>query len=156
MKLYTLLLIVAGAAGAVYAKSDFPSAAARGATLEAAEQRIQDRTFKHAVVPAKMVVPFTAKMPEIAAEEPVAAVGLTGYDLLNALAAQLNPTGVLMLGDNAVILFGEKKMKVGDVVDIAFDKRTYSVELTDITRTSFTIRYNNQQVTRSIKSSKAP
>src|SRR6202000_2327519 len=75
----------------------------------------------------------------------------TDRDLLFALAGKLTPTGTLFAAGEPILLFGQKKMKLGDRLSINFDGSAYEVIITAIERTSFTLKYNNEEYTRPIQ-----
>jgi hypothetical protein len=68
-----------------------------------------------------------------------------------AVAASLNPTGMVQIGGQPILLVGQKKFKVGDFIPIVFAGKTYELEVSMIDRTSFTLRSNGEDVTRPIK-----
>ena len=61
-----------------------------------------------------------------------------------------------MLNGEPVLLFREKKLKVGDSLTITFEGTTYVVVITAMDRSSFKIRFNREEITRPIKSRKVP
>lgn len=79
-------------------------------------------------------------------------------DFLALLASQLAPTGTFILNGEPIILFGQKRMKVGDKVPLYFESSVYELEIAGISQTSFTVRFKNEELTRQIsaKSSKNP
>lgn len=76
---------------------------------------------------------------------------LTGQALLEAVAPKIIPSGTIAIGDTPYLLFGEKRLKVGDYLTIAFEGRDYVLQIADIQSTAFTLRLNNATVTRPIK-----
>lgn len=72
-------------------------------------------------------------------------------DLLQRLAATVTPSGTMQLGDQFLLLFGQKKLKVGDRLPIVFQGATYELQVSAIERTSFSLRINNAEITRPIK-----
>jgi hypothetical protein len=136
-------------------KADVATPQARAVVVKNAEKLLTPKVHQYEVGKIDLVNPFSpAKAPvkvDIKSARPV-----TDHEFLVTLAAQLNPTGVLVLGDQSLLLFGEKKVKVGEPIRITFDKETYEVELVDLSRTAFTVRLNNEQTTRSIKPAKTP
>ncbi len=77
---------------------------------------------------------------------------LDDRDMLAALASHINPSGTVKLGDTYILLFGQKKLKVGDSIPIVFQGATYELQLSGIERTSYTLRLNKEEITRPIKS----
>jgi hypothetical protein len=73
-------------------------------------------------------------------------------NILAALASRITPSGTVKLGDTYILLFGQKKLKVGDVLPIVFQGATYELQLSAIERTSYTLRLNKEEITRPIKS----
>ena len=55
-----------------------------------------------------------------------------------------------------MLLFHEKKLKVGDNLKITVEGVDYSVTISAIDQTSFKIRLNGEEVTRPIKPGKVP
>ena len=153
-QVYILAALFAIVPAGLRAAADIPSSQARAKILENGEKLLSEPEHQYNTkTPAKS--PFTAK--PVANE--VKAAPKTGRpssdaEFLQILAAKLNPTGALMLGDQALLLFGEKKVKVGDTIKIPFDKDSVDVELVDLSGTSFTLRLNNEQLTRPIKPGK--
>ncbi|MDP2138755.1 MAG: hypothetical protein Q8J74_12975 [Candidatus Didemnitutus sp.] len=74
-----------------------------------------------------------------------------GNELLEAIAAGLNPTGSFVLSGSAILMFGQKRVKAGDEMTITFEGTDYVLVITDITPPNFTFRLNNEELTRSIK-----
>lgn len=76
---------------------------------------------------------------------------LSEADLVAALAAQLQPTGSLMLGGEPYLLFTERRQKIGDKVPVVLEKVEYTVEIVSIAGNRFRIRYNGREAERPIK-----
>lgn len=72
-------------------------------------------------------------------------------DLLALLAEQLNPTGTFFLNGEPLLLFGQKKVKVGELIPITLDGITFEVEVTAIERINFSLKYKQEELTRPIK-----
>jgi hypothetical protein len=138
-----------------HGKADIATPQVRSASIVAAEAVLGPRDFKHKADASDILNPFAPARAVVKAEAaPVARP--SDQEFINTLAAQLSPTGALQMGGQAFLLFGEKKVKVGEFIPINFDNETYEVELLDLTRTAFTVRLNNVQTTRSIKPAKTP
>lgn len=137
-------------------RADVPSYQSRASSIASGEKLVGGRSFGHQIG-EDLLNPFAPKYakPKENVPEKVARP-ISDREFLETLAAQLNPTGVLMLGDSALLTFREKKVKVGEMMKIVFDNHSYEVELVDVNRTAFTIKFNNVEVTRPIKSAKAP
>ncbi len=88
------------------------------------------------------------------AVEPVRPKG--DRDILEIIAAKVNPSGTFIMGGEPILLISKKKFKIGDRLTIAFDGRDYEVEITSIERTSFSLRLNRAELSRPIKPAKNP
>lgn len=75
----------------------------------------------------------------------------TDHDLLRAIAQSLKPSGYIVLGGTPSIAFGQKRVKAGSVLTITFEGNQYTLEVSNIDRTSFTLRLNREEFTRTIK-----
>ncbi len=79
-------------------------------------------------------------------------VALSDRELLKNMADSITPSGMMQLGDRAILLVGKKKLKVGDRLSVNTDGTAYELEVSAIDRTSFTLRLKNEEITRPIKS----
>jgi hypothetical protein len=86
----------------------------------------------------------------------VAPVVVSDRRILDAIAPRVNPTGTVTLGGEPILLFGQKRIKVGDVLPITFEGRSYSLVISAIQSTSFTVRLNNEETTRPINPASRP
>ena len=84
--------------------------------------------------------------------EPVQAAPASVYDLLETIAPQINPTGAISLGGQPLLLFGQKRVRVGDELPIIFDGERYTLIISRIETSSFTLRLGAAEVTRPIQS----
>jgi hypothetical protein len=75
----------------------------------------------------------------------------SAHDILAGIAAGLKPSGNFVIGGQEVLLFGEKRVKPGTNLTINFEGTEYTVEITAINHTSFTLRLNREEFTRPIK-----
>jgi ribosomal 50S subunit-recycling heat shock protein len=80
----------------------------------------------------------------------------TDAEILAIIAEKLSPSGTAVLNGEPILIIRQKKIKRGDRLSISFDGRDYEVEITDIQRTTFSLRLEKAQVTRPIKSGKTP
>lgn len=72
-------------------------------------------------------------------------------ELLEAIAKSLKPSGYIVLGGQASLSFGQKRVKAGGILTITFEGSQYTLEITSIDRTNFTLRLNREEFTRTIK-----
>ena len=76
--------------------------------------------------------------------------------ILESLAAKLPTTGTTVLKGETYLFLGRGRVKVGDKFTVAFNGQDYELELTAIDRTTFTLRYHGEEITRSTKPGKSP
>ncbi|HUJ42858.1 MAG TPA: hypothetical protein VLW52_04535 [Opitutaceae bacterium] len=132
----------------------------REATLEQAAELLAPRENPAAKLPAELVDPFNP--PGFGAAHAGGKPGEKGHipvsdrEILENIATRITPSGMVMFNDNPLLLFREKKLKVGDTLTITFEGTDYVVVITEIEATSFKIRLNREEVTRPIKPGKAP
>lgn len=72
-------------------------------------------------------------------------------DILQEIAAGLKPGGFFTLGGDAILVFGQKRVKAGDHLTITFEGKEYTVDITSIKAPNFTLRLNREEYTRPIK-----
>lgn len=108
--------------------------------------------FSPAVLPTPQqtssVTPATGGAPSV--------VETSDYARLEDIAPKVTPTGSVVIGGESLLLFGQKRLKVGDHLPIVFEGKPYDLEISGIQSTSFTLRLNGVEITRPIKSVKKP
>jgi len=72
-------------------------------------------------------------------------------ELLQAIAQGLKPSGYIVLGGQASLSFGQKRVKAGGTLTITFEGSQYTLEVVSIDRANFTLRLNREEFTRTIK-----
>lgn len=155
---YGLLLVgLAVPSGLLAQRSDLVPAPRRAVTLEQGRALLAARDAANLELPASIPSPFLAPeaepVPGPAAQTPVAGPAPTvrvfsDAEILAAVAPRITPTGTVVLGGEPILLFGQKRLKVGDVYPISFEGREYEVVITAIDRTSYTLRLNQELLTR--------
>lgn len=78
------------------------------------------------------------------------------YELLDKIAPEINPTGMVTLGGHPLLLFGRSKVRVGDTLPVIYDGERYTLVISRIEPSSFTLRLGAAEVTRPIKSHSSP
>lgn len=141
----------------------------RDATLKLAREILAPRVFS--VKPTEVVSPFAPPAfdqpdPEEqrAQREAAAAAAAAGVvarpagdrGVLEKLAEMIVPSGIVRLGGREILLFGQKKLKVGDRLTITFEGTNYDLDITAIGANTFTLRYNQVEITRPIIPGKQP
>jgi hypothetical protein len=71
--------------------------------------------------------------------------------LLQSIASSLKPSGYFVLGGEPTLVFGQKRVKAGGLLTITFEGKEYTLEVTALNRTNFTLRLNREEFTRPIK-----
>ncbi|MFA5058986.1 MAG: hypothetical protein WC485_12795 [Opitutaceae bacterium] len=155
------LLILCVPAGIFFGQDDVSNSGKRQTALDLAARLLAPRENPAAALPADLVDPFnpagfgaTAAAPK--AGEAAAHTISSDHDVLEKIATNVLPTGMMMFNDQPLLLFREKKLKVGDSLTITFEGTEYLVVITEINPTSFKIRLNHEEVTRPIKPGKVP
>jgi hypothetical protein len=74
----------------------------------------------------------------------------TDTDLLGYIAERVVPSGSVTLGNEPLLIFGQKRLRVGDRLTVTYEGRDYNLELTAIQRFTFTLRLNRAEITRRI------
>ncbi len=72
-------------------------------------------------------------------------------EILETLAARLIPSGTINLGESAQLIIGMNRFPVGTKFTVTFSNEDYELELVSIDRTTFKLRYRNEEITRPIK-----
>ena len=160
-----IVLIAAGSAAALASgageRVDVHPLPRRQATLDAAARLVAKRESTEwgsvrnlfavpgAVAAAPTPGPSSVSTPALPREK-------TTTQRLAEIAAQLTPTGSVMIGGQPYLLFGEKRLKEGDSVTIAFDGADHVLTVARIERNQFTLRYHDAEYTRPIRPSSAP
>jgi hypothetical protein len=91
-----------------------------------------------------------------AAQAKAAAKPATDREFLEVITGKISPSGILILGDEPLLIFGQKRLRVGDRLTVSYDGQDYDLELTAIDRSTFTLRLNRDEITRPIKPGKTP
>lgn len=75
-------------------------------------------------------------------------------EVLEAIASRVLPSGTFSLGGERYLQFSKKRLKVGDKLTVTHEGADYTLELTAIDATNFTLRLNREEITRPIKPGK--
>lgn len=82
---------------------------------------------------------------------PAPARALTARETLELLAAQITPSGMITRRDTPLLIIGSKPFEVGTRFTASYNNQDYELELVAIDRTTFTLRYRGEDITRPIK-----
>lgn len=134
----------------------------RQTTLDLAARLLASQENSAPTLPAGLVDPFNPSgfgaPPTPAAGQPGEVSHAVASDrvILDKIAPSIAPSGMMSFGGQPILLFREKKLKVGDSLTITFEGTDYVVVITGIDQSSFKIRLNHEEITRPIKPGKVP
>ncbi len=152
---FTVLGSLAFIADTSAQKADLVPAAARAEVVAKANELIARDIESAARLPDEPTNPFTGKIPTAptvgAPVQVIVKSELSDDQKLKAIAPGIQPTGTIALGGESYLLFGQKKLKVGDSLPIVFQGATYDILVTGIQSTSFSIRLGGADLVRPIK-----
>jgi hypothetical protein len=155
MRLFAYIPLVAMLPVSVLTAQDIATPQKRMASLELAKTLLVTKSTIDTADQLNSKNPFNPKPPEtdVSSSSPTATVVVVAdRDRLAALAPLVTPSGSFQIGGKAILLFGQKKFKVGDTIPIVFQGVTYELLISSIDRITFTLRLNNEEITRPIKS----
>jgi len=72
-------------------------------------------------------------------------------DILENLASRLTPSGTVVMGGKPLLIIDRNRFEVGTKFIVTFNEQDYELELVAIDRTTFTLRYRGEEITRPIK-----
>jgi hypothetical protein len=72
-------------------------------------------------------------------------------EVLERLAVQISPTGMIMLRGSPRLVISNKPFEVGTRFTATYNNQDYELELVAIDRTTFTLRYRSEEIIRPIK-----
>ncbi len=153
MRTPALISVLVLSTGAVCAQ-DISTPQKRMATLDVARTLLTTQPLIEGADKLEKKNPFNVKAAVVevtTATTPTVITTVADRDRLIALAPLVAPSGSLQLGDKSMLLFGQKRLKVGDSIPIVFQGVTYDLQISAIERTTFTLRLNNEEITRPIK-----
>ena len=144
-------IAAAQAAGTVIPVTDHTT------TLAIARKLLAIQEVDNAEEMALLRNPFEVMLAAVAVVDAapieVAPVGHRYNDrqILAAIAPRLIPTGTARVGTTDYLLFGQKKLKEGEMLTITYEGSAYLIEIVTIERNNFRIRLNSEELVRPIK-----
>jgi hypothetical protein len=160
MKIQYALALICGLVLNLSGAPDVAAPSQRSNTVSFAERILKP---KPVVIPSNYSNPFTLSGERTSGGDAVdqeqaaaakAAILASNRNLLAVLADKLEPKGTFVVGGEAIILLGQKKLKVGETYSITFEGAVYELEITGIETTRFSVRYKNEELTRPIVTTK--
>lgn len=162
---------LSGPARAAAGGADLTSPEARRPLVEQALRLAKPTTpaplpedLVHPFNPAAFGLPDPEELRAIAAAQAAQAAAqaqakpakpTTDLGLLELIATKINPSGTLILDGEPLLIFGQKRLRVGDRLTVTYDGLDYGLELAAIDRTTFTLRLNRDEITRRIQPGKS-
>lgn len=116
----------------------------------------------HPFNPVAFGQPDPEELAAIAAAQAAEAAALnkskpaTEADLLERIAERVVPSGTLTMNNEPLLIFGQRRLRVGDRLTVTYDSKDYTLEITAIQRYTFTLRLNRAEITRRINTGKNP
>lgn len=165
---FSFSLLVAGALAmaseAVAQRSDILPVQRRAVSVDTAARIVEPRSLP--ALPATLNNPFAPQgfdepdegeagivAPTQAGARPAVR---TSRDNLEVIAANIQPTGTISLRGEPILLFGSKQVRVGEELIVTYEGGTHVLMVTAIQSTNFTVRLNNDELTRPIKPGTKP
>ncbi len=73
-------------------------------------------------------------------------------ETLELLAAQLSPSGVIVLRGSPLLILSNRQHPAGTRFTVTLQGQEHDLLLAEVTRTTYTLRYREEETTRTIKS----
>ena len=74
-------------------------------------------------------------------------------EVLEALARRFDVGGTMTRGDKSILAVGGRPLQAGQFLILTHSGRDYEVEIVSVEARSFTLRYRNEKITRSLRDS---
>jgi hypothetical protein len=150
MRIFTFAAFIAASVPVWGAAFDVDPQPKRAGTMAEAERLLSPT--EPAALPQELKHPFFPGTVASASAAEADNVGAPKSDLsvLETIASKLSVSGTLVMGDQRYLLIRQKKLKVGDRLAITLDDREYEVVMTAITRSTYTLRLNEAELSLSI------
>lgn len=75
----------------------------------------------------------------------------TDREILETLAQRLTPSGTFLIGGKPLLIINRNRFEVGTKFTVTYNETDYELQLVAIDRTTFTLRYHSEEITRPIK-----
>ncbi len=75
----------------------------------------------------------------------------TDRTVLESLAVGLKPSGTFVMNGKHLLIIDRNRFEIGTKFIVTFNNQDYELELVAIDRTTFTLRYRGEEITRPIK-----
>lgn len=78
-------------------------------------------------------------------------VSLSDTELLQELTQFINPTGIFLFGGEFYLIFKERKMNVGTRFNVVYRGKEYTVTISEINSSDYTVRYGEAELQLKLK-----
>lgn len=95
--------------------------------------------------------PFIPSLGKFGPELVEDTIALTDDELLQELAQYVNPTGIFLFGGEFYLVFKENRKEVGSEIKIMYEGAEYSVTISEITGSGYTIRRGDTELQQKLK-----
>lgn len=159
MKTMNLFLTTLSAVlfGAFLASAQVASVEDREAVLAKAERlyvvpmdpAIQDRFAQTADpfnLPEGEKMTLTSAPGEIKSRVP-----MSDRDILKELSEKIRPNGVMQFGEDILLIFGERRVRVGEFLSLQHQGQTYKVQVVKADTRAFMLRLNEELISKRIQ-----
>ncbi len=143
------------------APTDLTPVIKRAASVELAQNLLQSRLIPPPLPPSLVKDPFNppdfrprdlAVTPATPASvDPVVIQANSDRQTLAKLAPLIQPDGTFTFGNDILLVYGQKRLRVGDTLPLMFEGKPYELVISAISGGTFTLRLNGEEITRSIK-----
>ncbi len=90
-------------------------------------------------------------LEEASSQAGASAQEVNQQDKLGVLAGLVPATGAIKLSGNPLLLLGQNRYRVGDSLNVTFESKEYSLQITEINLVSFTVKLGDNYFTRPIR-----
>ena len=154
-----LLPILTAVCSAQVVRSDVPAPSLRTNIISKATALLERRKHLSDNIPTAARNPFNPLASDVVVQATAptrSRLPSSGKELVALLAGQVAPTGSAERDGQRFLLFGQRKVKVGEGIPITFENTQFELEVTAIEGGTFTVRLNQDEFTRPIKPGKTP
>lgn len=155
--LLVLIFVSGSLSSAQVVRSDIPAPVVRSNIISKATALLERRKHLSETIPTTAHNPFNPLASDIVETvAPRSRIPSSGKELVALLAGLVAPTGSAERDGQRFLLFGQRKVKVGEGIPITFENTQFELEVTAIEGGTFTVRLNQDEFTRPIKPGKTP
>lgn len=76
---------------------------------------------------------------------------ISGDELIKELGRQINPTGVFMFNGEYLLIFRERRARVGDMIPVMYQGEQYQIIISEISSASYKIQYDGLELQQKLK-----